>query len=303
MSDRFEVMRAFIAVCDAAGFSAAARQLDLSPSVVTRLVAGLETRLGVRLLQRTTRSVRVTDAGARYLERARRIVADIEEAELFAQEERGEPVGRLVVAAPTLFGRLHARPLVTRYLALYPKASVELRLANAYVGLIEEGVDIAIRVGALTDSGLIAHGLGQARRMLVASPDYLARRGTPKVPGDLAGHELIAIFGAGSRREWVFQAAGETITVPVEPRFSSANGDVAIDHALDGGGIVSALSYQVVAPCRDGRLVELLRDFAPSPQPIQALFPSARLLSRKIRAFVDLAEAAASDWRLPERGI
>ena len=300
MSDRFEVMQAFIAVCDAQGFSAAARKLDLSPSVVTRLVAGLETRLGVRLLQRTTRSVRLTDAGARYLERARRIVAEVEEAEVSAQEERGEPTGRLVVAVPVVFGRLHATPLLTRYLELYPKVSVELQLANHYVSLVEEGVDVAIRVGELVDSGLIARGLGQARRTLVASPAYLAKQGVPHLPSELAGHRLIAFSGPASRREWPFWTAGKMSTVPVAPQFFSNSGDAAIDHAIAGGGSASALSYQVVEACRTGRLVEVLREFAPPPLPIQAVFPTSRLLSRKVRAFIDLAEQTAAAWQLRE---
>ena len=300
MSDRFEVMQAFIAVCDAEGFSAAARKLDISPSVVTRLVAGLETRLGVRLLQRTTRSVRLTDAGARYLERARRIVAEVEEAELSAQEERGEPTGRLVVAAPVVFGRLYATPLLTRYLELYPKVSIELQLANHYVSLVEEGVDVAIRVGELVDSGLISRGLGQARRTLVASPAYLAKQGVPHLPSELAGHRLIAFSGPASRREWPFWTAGKMSTVPVAPQFFSNSGDAAIDHAIAGGGIASALSYQVVEACRTGRLVEVLREFAPPPLPIQAVFPTSRLLSRKVRAFIDLAEQTAAAWQLRE---
>lgn len=303
MSDRFEVMQAFIAVCDAQGFSAGARKLELSPSVVTRLIAGLETRLGVRLLQRTTRSVRLTDAGARFLERARRIVAEVEEAELSAQAERGEPTGRLVIAVPVVFGRLHATPLVTRYLELYPKVSVELQLANHYVSLVEEGVDVAIRVGDLADSGLIARGLGQTRRTLVASPAYLSRHGVPHVPGDIEGHRLIAFAGPASRREWSFWSDGQVSSVPVAPSFFSNSGEAAIDHAIAGGGIASALSYQVVEACRTGRLVEVLREFAPPPLPIQAVFPTSRLLSRKVRAFIDLVERASPAWQLDERPV
>jgi DNA-binding transcriptional LysR family regulator len=300
MSDRFEVMQVFVAVCDAQGFSAAARKLDMSPSVVTRMIAALEARLGIRLLQRTTRSVRLTDAGARYLERARRIVAAGEEAELSAQEERGEPTGRLVVAAPVVFGRLHATPLLTRYLALYPKVSVELQLANHYVSLVEEGVDVAIRVGDLVDSGLIARGLGRTRRALVASPAYLSAHGVPRLPDDLTGHRLIAFAGAASRREWPFWSDGAVSSVPVAPQFFTNSGDAAIDHAIAGGGIASALSYQVIDACRDGRLVEVLREFAPPPLPIQAVFPTSRLLSRKVRAFIDLVEQSAAAWQIDE---
>ena len=298
MSDRFEVMQVFIAVCDTQGFSAAARKLEMSPSVVTRLVARLETRLGVRLLQRTTRSVRLTDAGARYLERARRIVAEVEEAELSAQEERGEPTGRLVVAAPMVFGRLHATPILTRYLELYPKVNIELQLANHYASLVEEGVDVAIRVGELVDSGLIARSLGQTRRTLVASPAYLAKHGIPGTPGELARHRLVAFSGAASRREWPFWSDGEATSIPVAPQFFSNSGEAAIDHAIAGGGIASVLSYQVVDACRTGRLVEVLREFAPPPLPIHAVFPTSRLLSRKVRAFIDLVERASPAWQI-----
>lgn len=298
MSDRFEEMQAFIAVCDARGFSAGGRKLGLSPSAVTRLVAGLETRLGIRLLQRTTRSVRLTDAGARYLERARRIVAEVEEAELSALEERGEPTGRLVVAVPVVFGRLHATPLMTRYLELYPKVDVELQLANHYVSLVEEGVDVAVRVGELVDSGLIARNLGQTRRTLVASPAYLEKHGVPRAPDALAGHRLIAFSGPASRREWSFWSEGKVSSVPVSPQFFSNSGEAAIDHAIAGGGIASALSYQVVEARRTGTLIEVLRDFAPLPLPINAVFPTSRLLSRKVRAFIDLFEQASSAWQL-----
>ena len=303
MTDRFEVMRAFIAVCDAQGFSAAARKLDLSPSVVTRLVAGLEERLGVRLLQRTTRSISLTDAGSRYLERARRIVAEVEEAELSAQEERGEPTGKLVVAAPSVFGRLHVRPLLTRYLALYPKVTVELQIANHYVNLVEEGIDVAVRIGELVDSGLIARFLGHTRRKRVASPDYLAAHGVPRVPGDLAAHRLIVISNAAVRREWPFWFDGVETSVPVTPHFTCNSGEAAIDHAIAGGGIVSVYSFQVPEAYRTGRLVEVLRDFAPPPVPIQVLFPTSRLLSRKVRAFIDLMEQGSSAWRLEEGSV
>jgi DNA-binding transcriptional LysR family regulator len=177
MTDRLDAMYAFIAVCDEQGFAAAARRLQLSPSVVTRLVASLEQRLGVRLFQRTTRTVRITEAGSRFLERARRIVNDVEEAELSAQEERARPRGLLTVAAPLLFGRMHVAPLLSTLLETHPQLSADLRLSDRLVGLVEEGIDVAIRIGNLADSGLIARRLGQTRRVLVASPAYLEAKG------------------------------------------------------------------------------------------------------------------------------
>jgi len=168
--DRLDAMSAFVAVCDAEGFAPAARRLGMSASAVTRLVAGLEDRLGVRLLQRTTRSVRLTEAGERYLQRARRILVEVDEAEDIAQSERATPRGRLVVTAPLLFGRMHVAPVLRRFLDDYPEVTAQLHLSDHVVNLVEEGVDLAVRIGMLEDSSLVARRLGQTRRLLVASP-------------------------------------------------------------------------------------------------------------------------------------
>ena len=291
MADRFEALQTFVAVCDSEGFAAAARRLEMSPPAVTRAVAGLEARLGVRLLQRTTRSVKVTEAGGRLLGRARAILTQLAEAEAAAQDEHAAPGGLLVVAASDVFGRLRVAPLVSRYLALYPRASAELRLANSFASLVAEEVDVAIRLGTLPDSALVARRLGETRRVLVASPGYLAR-GTPEAPADLAGHTLVAFRGVIPRRDWPF-AGG---SVRVEPRFYSDAAEPAIAHALAGGGILSALAYQVETALGDGRLVEVLASHAAAPVPIHALVPTSRLLSRKVRAFLDLVEAARPSW-------
>ena len=299
MTDRFDAMRAFVAVCDQQGFAAAARRLDLSASVVTRLVAGLEDHLNVRLLQRTTRSVHLTDAGARFLERARRILAELEEAELSAQDERAQPRGTLTIAAPLLFGRKHVAPVVSRFLDAYPDVRADLRLSDRNANLVEDGLDVASRIGNLPDSGLVARRLSRTRRALVASPAYLAAHdGPPARPEGLAGHRLIAFEATTAGGVWSFQSPeGRPFEVPIASHFSTNSGDAAIDHALAGGGITAALCYQVDIPVRTGALVEVLRDFAPPPAPIQAVFPTSRLLSAKVRAFLDLAEAAAKDWK------
>src|SRR5499425_3333861 len=177
--DRIDAMLAFVAVADRQGFAPAARKLKLSPSAITRLVAALEERLGARLLQRTTRSVALTDAGTRYLERARRILADIEEAETAAEGERTRPSGRLVVSAPLGFGRLHVSPVMTAYLKRYPEVSGELRLEDRMVSLVEDGIDLSVRIGELADSSLVARHVGEMRRIVVASPAYLRTRGEP----------------------------------------------------------------------------------------------------------------------------
>ncbi len=188
-------MQAFVAVADLQGFAPAARKLSLSPSGVTRLVAGLEERLGARLLQRTTRSVTLTDVGSRYLERARRILADVEEAESSAEGERTRPRGRLVVSAPVGFGRLHVSPVMSAYLKRYPEVSADLRLSDGLVNLVEEGVDLAVRIGHLPDSTLVARHVGEMRRIVVASKAYLAARGEPQKPAELSSHETIHFGG------------------------------------------------------------------------------------------------------------
>src|SRR5450631_3607843 len=180
--DRIDAMQAFVAVADLQGFAPAARKLGLSPSGVTRLIAALEERLGARLLQRTTRSVTLTDVGARYLERARRILADVEEAEDSAQAERTRPSGRLVVSAPVGFGRLHVSPMMSAYLKRYREVSGELRLSDRVINLVEDGVDLAVRIGHLADSSLVARQVGEMRRVVVASNQYLKAHGEPKTP-------------------------------------------------------------------------------------------------------------------------
>src|SRR6201993_685915 len=189
--DRLDAMQAFVTVADLKGFAAAARKLRLSPSGVTRLIAALEDRLGARLLQRTTRSVTLTDAGTRYLERARRILADVEEAERAAESERTRPSGRLVVSAPLGFGRLHVSPVMTAYLQRYPDVAGELRLEDRMISLVEDGVDLAVRIGELADSSLVARHVGKMRRIVVASPAYLKARGEPRRPADIASHDTI----------------------------------------------------------------------------------------------------------------
>lgn len=299
MIDRFDAMRAFVAVCDLQGFAAAARRLDLSPSAVTRLVAGLEQRLDTRLLQRTTRSVRPTDAGLRFLEHARRILGELEEAERSAQEERAVPRGRLVVTAPVLFGRMHVAPLVSDYLDAWPQAGAELRLSDRNLHLVDEGVDLAIRIGRLEDSSLISRRLRETRRVLVASPAYLRSAPAPERPSDLAGHRLIGFVPLMAARHWDFAGEnGRAVAVEVEPHFLSDSGDAVIARALAGGGITAVLCYQVQEALRAGVLVEVLAPFAPPPVPIQAVFPTSRLLSGKVRAFLEILERAARTWAL-----
>src|ERR1700756_1864832 len=239
--DRIEAMQTFVTVADLQGFAPAARKLGLSPPAVTRLIASLEERLGTRLLQRTTRKVALTDAGARYLERARRILADIEEAELAAESERTRPTGRLVVSAPVGFGRLHVSPVMSAYLKRYPEVSGELRLEDRVVNLVEDGVDLAVRIGQLPDSSLVARPVGEMRRVVVASRDYLRRRGEPKAPQEIAAHDTIQFGAMTAGPDWRFVEDGHEIRIAVTPRFSSNSADAALHYAEQGGGLTRVL--------------------------------------------------------------
>jgi DNA-binding transcriptional LysR family regulator len=293
--DRIDAMQAFVAVADLRGFAPAARKLGLSPSGVTRLVAALEDRLGARLLQRTTRSVTLTDVGARYLERARRILADVEEAEGSAEGERNRPSGRLVVSAPVGFGRLHVSPLMSAYLMRYPEVSGELRLADRMINLVEDGVDLAVRIGHLADSSLVARHVGEMRRIVVASPAYLKQRGEPKTPQAIASHATIQFGAMSASPDWRFVEGSREIRVACTPRFTTNSADAAIQYAEQGGGLTRVLAYQAADAIKAGRLKIVLEKFEEPPLPIHLVYPTSRLLSAKVRAFVDLV-VESSDW-------
>jgi DNA-binding transcriptional LysR family regulator len=292
--DRIDAMQAFVAVADLRGFAPAARKLGLSPSGVTRLVAALEDRLGARLLQRTTRSVTLTDVGARYLERIRRILTDIEEAEASVEGERTRPSGRLVVSAPVGFGRLHVSPLMSAYLTRFPEVSGELRLADRMINLVEDGADLAVRIGHLADSSLVARHVGEMRRIVVASPAYLKQRGEPETPDAIAVHATIQ-FDASASPDWRFVDDGREIRVACTPRFATNSADAAIQYAEQGGGLTRVLAYQAADAVKAGRLNIVLEKFEVPPLPIHLVYPTSRLLSAKVRAFVDLV-LESSDW-------
>src|SRR6201996_6920003 len=293
--DRIDAMQAFVAVADLRGFAPAARRLGLSPSGVTRLIAALEERLGARLLQRTTRSVALTDAGARYLERARRILADVEEAEIAAEGERARPSGRLVISAPVGFGRLHVSPLMNAYLKRYRDVSAELRLEDRRINLVEEGVDVAVRIGHLADSSLVARHVGDMRRIVVASPGYLKSRGEPKKPQDIAVHDTIQFGASSGSVEWRFVEGGNESRLDYTPRLMTNSADAAIQYAEAGGGLTRVLAYQAADAIKRGRLKVVLAEFEQPPLPIPIVYPTSRLLSAKVRTFIDLV-TEISDW-------
>jgi DNA-binding transcriptional LysR family regulator len=281
-------MQAFVAVVDLQGFAPAARKLGLSPSGVTRLIAALEDRLGARLLQRTTRSVTLTDVGARYLERARRILADVQEAEGSVEGERTRPSGRLVVSAPIGFGRLHVSPVMSAYLTRYGGVSAELRLSDRMVNLVEDGVDLAVRIGHLADSSLVARQVGEMRRIVVASNAYLKQCGEPNTLDAIASHQTIQFGTMATAPDWRFVADGREVRVACTPRLTTNSADAAIQYAEQGGGLTRVLAYQAAEAIKAGRLRIVLAKFEPPPLPIHIVYPTSRLLSAKVRTFIDL---------------
>jgi DNA-binding transcriptional LysR family regulator len=303
--DRLDTMRAFVSVATLGSFAEAARQLRLSPSVITRSVADLEERLGLVLLNRTTRSVRLTERGHIFLESCRQILEDIEGAERRARGEDAEPRGALKVAAPLVFGRLHVLPIVTRVLMKYPGLAIHLTLSDRNVHLAEEAIDVAVRIGELADSSMIAIRLGSVSRVLVASPDYLERRGIPKTPSDLSVHAIIAFEGLEATNEWRFGPTAKLIRV--EPTLTVNSADAVIAAAESGLGVTRALSYQVRASVQAGRLVPLLSAFSPERLPVSAIYPARRGSSTNLGAFIDHARAyfksdplvPIEDWDIP----
>lgn len=294
--DRLAAMTAFVTVAELHGFAAAAKRLQLSPSAVTRLVAALEEQLSIRLLHRTTRSVTLTDAGVRYLERTRRILAEIGDAERMARAERNDPTGRIVVTAPNVFGRLEVAPLISDFLTQYPAVTCELTLTDHLVNLVEEGVDVAVRIGALEDSSLRARAVGVTRRVVVGSPAYLARYKRPRSLDDLKTHSLIQFTALSPRAEWWFSSDGKEQRVAVSAKLVTNSADAAIGHAERGGGLAVVLGYQVRDRVKAGTLEVVLAKYEPPPLPIQLVYASTRHHSANIRAFIEMT-MATRNWQ------
>jgi DNA-binding transcriptional LysR family regulator len=288
--DRLDELRLFAAIVEAGSMAAAGRRLRHSPAAVTRSLAALEERLGVRLLERSTRRLAPTEPGRRLAEQARRLLADYAEAMAEAAEQGATPRGRLRIAAPLVFGRWHVAPIVGGFLDAHPAVSAELVLSDRNADLLEQAIDVALRIGALADSSLVSRQVGTVRRVVAASPGYLARRGRPDTPAALGGHDTVLFAGRPDAPEWRFRGpAGQAIVVRPAPRLTVNEAEAAVAAALAGRGIVNALSYQVAEAVADGRLVRLLRDYEPPPLPVSLVFPSARLLPPRVRAFLDHA--------------
>jgi DNA-binding transcriptional LysR family regulator len=286
--DRLEALSVFVAVAERGSFIAAARQLERSPAAVTRAVASLEDRLQTRLFNRTTRAVALTDAGARYLDLCRRALAEFEELELSAASEHAEPRGLITMTAPELFGRLHVLPVVLDFMRRYPAVKISLLLLNRIVSFVDEGIDLGLRIAHLPDSSMRAILVGHVRRIVCAHPDYLARRGTPKRPADLAGHDIIWVSGTRPASErWSFGGGKNTSSVTIDPRLVVSTAQAGLDAAAAGGGILRLLSYQVAAHEAAGTLQRVLVGYEPPPIPIHVVHPAGRYLAPKLRLFMD----------------
>ena len=286
--DRFHLMTVFVAVAEEEGFAAGARRLGMSPPAVTRAIAALEERLGVKLLNRTTRYVRATDAGQRYLEDARRILAELDAADESAAGINAEPRGHLAVTAPVLFGRMFVMPGIVEYLNRYPRTEVSAVFVDRIVNLIEEGLDVGVRIGELPDSSMRALPVGSMRLVLCASPAYLAQRGVPQAPDDLHAHSTIGSSAGSFSPAWRFETPRGVTTLRVRPRLTVTTVDATVEAARRGLGVARLLSYQIGPELAGGELETVLEAYEPPPRPINIVHREGRFASAKIRTFVDL---------------
>lgn len=283
------MMRLFVAVAEAEGFASAARRLGVSAPAATRAVASLEQRLGTQLFHRTTRLVRLTDAGQRYLLDCRRILGEIEEAEASATGSHGSAAGPLGVTAPAMFGRLYVAPILLDYARRHPEVMSRLYLADRLVDLIDEGYDVAVRIAHLQDSTLTATRVGQMRRVVCASPEYLKLHGEPRTPEALAKLDAIAFAPIGPAREWSFQSGSRVRAIRPGVRFVANTAEVAVAAAVAGQGLTSVLQYQAAPELKAGRLRVVLADYELPPVPVQVVHREGRRANARVRGFVDLA--------------
>lgn len=284
--DRLRTMETFVAVAEAESFAAAARELGVSAPSATRAIGALEARLGVRLFVRTTRSVRLTETGGLYLEECRRILGELTAAEEAVAGAFTRPAGHLRVTASTQFGRVYVVPILTDFLDAYPAVTAEGLFVDRIVNLLDEGIDVAVRIGELADSGLIARRVGEVRRIVCASPEFLARHGEPRTPAELAEARTICALPVTPGAVWRFKGGA---SVRVRSRLRVSTVQTAIEAVLTGWGITRLLSYQVGPELAAGRLCRILREYEPDPLPIHLVHPEGRRPAEKVRAFLDFA--------------
>ncbi len=285
--DRFEAMRTLIAAVDGGSLSAASRSLAVPLPTVSRRVSDLEAHLGSHLVIRTSRKLLLTEAGTAFVASARRVLEELVEAERAASGEYRVPCGELLLTAPIAFGALNVAPIVHDFLRAYPEVTARLALFDGIIDLIDNHIDVAVRIGHLPDSALVARRVGEVRRVLCASADYLAQRGEPRTPADLADHDVIAVEGLQCYREWNFARHGEVRQISIIPRFSVNTAEGAIGAAIAGLGIARVMSYQAAASIRAGTLVLLMSDWAPPPVPVQLVHAPHQQQPLKLRAFLD----------------
>lgn len=289
--DKLEAMRVFIEVAECKSFVAASRTLDLSAPAVTRSIAQLETTLGVRLFNRTTRHVRLTDSGARFYEDAKRILEDVEQAVAAASGSYAEPKGVLTITAPVLFGQIHVIPILTEYLQQNPSVAVRAVFYDRISNILDEGLDVAIRIGHLKDSSIYAIPVGSVQRLVCASPNYLKKYGMPKHPSDLKDHEIIQASTVEPSTTWQFESSIGTESVKIFPRLQCSQNGSAITAAKQGIGITRLMSYQIGEELKNGSLTRILRDYETKPLPVSIIHLEGRQANAKIRSFIDLAVA------------
>jgi DNA-binding transcriptional LysR family regulator len=285
--DRLEAMRVFVHVVDAGSLSGAARALNMPLPTVSRRLSDLEKRLKTQLIARSTRQLTLTDPGLEYVATCRRILEEVEQAERLAAGEYTTPKGDLVVTAPIVFGRMHLLPIVAEFLKAYPEINVRLVLADRWLNLLEDHVDLAVRVGTLPDSNLIATRIGTTRRVVCGSPAYFAERGMPRHPRELRDHACVSFEGLDSPSQWIFSTGRTTLPVAIQSRLAVSTAEAAIDAAVAGVGLTRVIAYQVAALCRDGLLSCVLEEFEPEVRPVSILYAAQGRLPLKARAFLD----------------
>jgi len=289
--DRFSLLQAFVAVGEEQSFAGAARRLSLSPPAVTRAVAGLEQSLGVKLLQRTTRIVRLTEAGARYLLDCKRILSDLEDADQAASGAQAEVRGTLAITASVLFGRAFVAPLLLAFLNQHAKVNVRALFVDRVVDLIEEGLDVAVRIAHLPDASFTAIRVGAVRHVTCASPTYLKRHGVPRTPDDLKERSAFCFSADRSAPAWSFQVGKRTLSVRPSARLIVNSPELAMQAAVASGGVTRLLSYQAAAAIKAGQLRVILSEFEPEPVPIHVIHREGKRAAARVRAFVDFAVA------------
>jgi DNA-binding transcriptional LysR family regulator len=287
--DRIEAMFTLVAAVEAGSLSAASRKLGMPLATVSRKVSELEAHLRTKLINRTSRRLTLTDAGHSYVAGCKRILEDLEEIERAAAGEYAAPRGDLVITAPIVFGRLHVLPVVAKFLKVYPDIDIRIVLADRVMNLHEDAVDIAVRIGELPDSSLIATSVGTIRQIVCGSPDYFATKGTPKSPDELRHHDCVTFDGLMSPAGWKFVIDGSPVTVTVHSRLVVNTAEAAIDAATMSVGVTRVLSYQAAGAMRAGRLALTLEEFEPAPWPVSLVYAGQGLLPLKVRAFLDFA--------------